>query len=249
MVQAWGGLSINKRAKSQIADAQENGGMATGAYVLLSYYPTDSTCPIKPGPSSCSPTSQLEAAITAIGGSAVVNTLKVISIDVETIKSEVFSGSTQNVVNTATRISYIRQAVSYIQANFPTVKIAIYTSNGKDMNWTTITGSCGITGTNACPDLIGLPLWDVEHKIFTDESGAQFCGDGVAGLLPWKPWSTNAWSARSGNQYYFGKYSATANAADFDPEAKPANKGCNNPDPFFMLDNVDLDYFDPTLFQ
>ena len=65
----------------------------------------------------------------------------------------------------------------------------------------------------------------------------------------WKPWSTNAWSARSGNQYYFGKYSATANAADFDPEAKPANKGCNNPDPFFMLDNVDLDYFDPTLFQ
>jgi hypothetical protein len=138
------------------------------------------------------------------------------------------------VASQAERITYISDAVSYIQFLYPHLKLLIHTSNGTDQNWTTITGNCGTTGTNLCPDLIAVPLWDFEHKTFTAGDGTQHLGDGVAGLVPWKPWGSTTWQVRNGNQYDWGSCANTGK--------------CGN-DSYFGLTAVDLDYFDPSLFR
>ena len=46
---------------------------------------------------------------------------------------------------------------------------------------TTLYNPC--TGAkNNCSQSISLPLWDVEHSVFTAENGVYHCGDGAAGL-------------------------------------------------------------------
>jgi hypothetical protein len=140
--------------------------------------------------------------------------------------------------------------------------VVIYTDGG---NWQLITGNCGSTGTNSCPSLIfdmktglGLKLWDVEHKIFYAGDGTQHCGDGVAGLVPWKPWGSTTWQTRSGNQYDWGLFKPGASQTgmgdtswdDDTPEAKSAGQCITNTSrTLFGLTSVELDYFDPTLFS
>ena len=159
------------------------------------------------------------------------------------------------VVSQTQRIAYLSNAVAYIHQQYPNVKVMLRTSNGTDQNWTKITGNCGASGANACPALMALPLWDVEYKKFTGGDGNQHWGDGVAGLVPWKPWSSTAWQTRSGNQYDWklctaaAAAAATAAAQNPDPEALPAaTPKCGN-ETFFGLSAVNLDYFDPTLFK
>jgi hypothetical protein len=147
-------------------------------------------------------------------------------------------------------IAYISNAVNYINTTYPSLNVAIYTSNGSDKNWRTITGNCGTGSTNNCSALISLPLWDVEHKHFYAGDGTQHCGDGVAGLVPWTtPFGSTGWQTRSGNQYDWGLYTPAALPLEEngDPEAKPA-RGCGS-EPFFGLSAVDLDYFNPALFS
>ena len=154
-------------------------------------------------------------------------------------------------LNQGERIDYINRAVSYIQAQYPAVKVVIYTSGGKGggTSWTDITGNCGIGN---CPDLIALPLWDVEHRHFTAGDGLQHCGDGVADLVPFTPSGPTTWQTRGGDQYDWGYYTTTGLALEQnpDPEAKAAASSCiAKPEGFFGLVPVDLDYFDPLLFQ
>jgi hypothetical protein len=151
------------------------------------------------------------------------------------------------VVNQAQRIGYISDAVAYVNTQYPSLKVAIFTSNG---DWQTITGNCGTSGTNACPALIALPLWDVEHKEFTGGDGNKHLGDGVAGLVPWKPWGATTWQTRDGNRYDWGLCTSAALplAENPDPEARPAAVTCGK-ESFFGLSAVNLDYFNPSLFQ
>ena len=151
------------------------------------------------------------------------------------------------VVNQAQRIGYISDAVAYINTQYPSLKVAIFTSNG---DWQTITGNCGTSGTNACPALIALPLWDVEHKEFTGGDGNKHLGDGVAGLVPWKSWGATTWQTRDGNQYDWGLCTSAALplAENPDPEARPAAATCGK-ESFFGLSGVNLDYFNPSSFQ
>jgi hypothetical protein len=134
------------------------------------------------------------------------------------------------VISQAQRIAYISNAVAYINTQYPSLKVAIYTSKG---DWQTITGNCGSSGANACATLVALPLWDVEHKAFTGGDGNKHLGDGVASLVPWKPWGTTTWQTRDGNQYDWGLC---------------AGATCGN-ESFFGLTAVNLDYFNPSLFQ
>jgi hypothetical protein len=162
--------------------------------------------------------------------------------------SLVWQDSGNVVVSQANRIAYISNAISYVNTNYPALKVVIYTDGPKG-NWQTITGNCDTGTANNCTALINLPLWDVVHKTFTAGDGTQHCGDGVAGLVPWKPWSSTTWQTRNGNQYDWGLYTTTAQALEenADPEAKPT-KDCTS-GPFFGLSDVDLDYFNPVLFQ
>jgi hypothetical protein len=149
---------------------------------------------------------------------------------------------------------YIQNAATYIQTNYPGLRLIIYAPGGKNggTDWKTITGNCGSSGTNACPTLIDLPLWDIEHKHFTAGDGTLHCGDGVAGLLPFTPSGSTTWQTRSGDQYDWGFYTTAAPPLEqnSDPEAKPSASSCIvKLEGFFGLIPVDLDYFDPSLFE
>jgi hypothetical protein len=85
--------------------------------------------------------------------------------------------------------------------------------------------------------LTALPLWDVEHTTFKGSDGLKHCGDGFQGLH-WQqkegPYLFKGWQTRSGNQYDFGL----------------SSKKCPG-DAIFGItaDDVDLDFFDPSIFQ
>jgi len=160
------------------------------------------------------------------------------------------------VIGQADRIARIEAAVSAIRAyNLPHGAV-IYTDPNK--SWQTITGSCGTGWKNNCVSLIALPLWDVEYKTFYGGDGLVHCGDGIAGLVPFTPYSSTTWQARSGNQYDFGFYSPANStvAASWDEYelglAPAAKRACGGDPNLFGLTGtptLDLDYFDPTLFQ
>jgi len=161
------------------------------------------------------------------------------------------------VIDQAARIARISAAVSAIQAyNLPHGAV-IYT-DGPNKNWQTITGSCGTGWINNCASLIALPLWDVEHKAFYGGDGLLHCGDGIAGLVPFTPYSSTTWQARSGNQYDWGFASTSSSiiAPSWDEYelglAPAAKRACSGESNLFGLpasSTLDLDYFDPTLFQ
>lgn len=139
------------------------------------------------------------------------------------------------VLDRANRMQSIRQAVQYVQNyqnNGKGMTPVIYTNRG---DWSTITGNCDNGTKNNCSDLIGLKLWDTESGSTFKLNGQKECGDGIQGLSPFKAYSTKGWTARSGNQY------------DLGPSSKDPSKDCNGKNIFGVI--VDLDYFDPTLFQ
>jgi hypothetical protein len=65
--------------------------------------------------------------------------------------SVVWKDTRRVLLNTAaSRISYIQNAATYIQTNYPNLKVIIYAPGGKNggTDWKTITGNCGSSGTN-----------------------------------------------------------------------------------------------------
>jgi hypothetical protein len=158
------------------------------------------------------------------------------------------------VVNQADRVAWIRAAVSAIKPYNLPHGVIIYTDGRKNGDWQTITGNCGNTSTNNCSDLINLDLWDVEHRLFYSGDGLLHCGDGIAGLVPFTPYSSTTWQARSGNQYDWGISEAASTLAspvweEYELGLAPASKRACTPDPLFGFPSVDLDYIDPTLFS
>jgi len=159
------------------------------------------------------------------------------------------------VLDQAGRVARISAAVAAIEAY--QLPLVIHT-NGPNGNWQTITGNCGTGSTNNCSALIALPLWDVEYKGFYNGDGLLHCGDGVAGLVPFTPYSSTTWQARSGNQYDFGLAPPASTSV-----AGPANeyetglviaaqRACSGDAGLFGLPSnatLNLDYFDPALFQ
>jgi hypothetical protein len=79
-------------------------------------------------------------------------------------------------------------------------------------------------------------LWDSELKTFDDERGLLHCGDGIAGLYGFTPYSSTTWQTRSGNQFDIGLATASSGPA---PSCKVPPDGLA----------LHLDYFDPALFQ
>ncbi len=161
------------------------------------------------------------------------------------------------VIGKAARIARISAAVSAIQAL--DLGVVIYT-DGPNGNWQTITGNCGRGSTNNCSILIDVPLWDVEHKKggFYAGDGLKHCGDGIAGMYGFTPYSSTTWKERRGNQYAWGFLhpSSPPIAPSWDEYelglAPAAVRACGGETNLFGLtgsSTVDLDYFDPTLFQ
>jgi len=135
----------------------------------------------------------------------------------------------------------------------------IYTDRN---SWKTIASNCNM-GT--CPTLISLPLWDVEHTTFIGPDGLKHCGDGVPSLavsrdsaghvVAFQPYpKTNGWQTRSGNQYDFGLASSGTDDSDLGAssmaegdEAMGVTPACGGNNLYGIT--VDLDVFDPNLFQ
>jgi hypothetical protein len=164
---------------------------------------------------------QVNQALLEIG--TAINQLSLLIIDVEPINGESLP---QTPTAIKQRIGRISGAVSAAQATGK--KVAIYTDRG---SWKEITGNCSASGQYRCPALVALPLWDVEHKPYTGPDNMKHCGDDIFGLGNFKPYPPSGWQTRSGNQYDYS-----------DPSS-----GCNGTTLFGIP--VDLDFFDPALFQ
>jgi len=132
--------------------------------------------------------------------------------------------------NTAANVAEIEAAITAANAYTPN-HVIIYTSKN---GWDQITDSCDST---SCPTLINMPLWSVGTGGFYGGDGVVHCGDGVAGLVPFTPYSAKSWQTQVGHQYDLGVKTPSACPGDIDI--------------FGLTDGatVDLDYFDPTLFQ
>jgi hypothetical protein len=141
------------------------------------------------------------------------------------------------VIDQAARIARISAAVTAIQAYNLPHGVVIFT-DGPNGGWQKITGNCGTGTSNNCSSLIDLPLWSAEHKTFAGADGLEHCGDGIAGLYGFTPYSSTTWQARSGNQYDFGLYGPASTC-----------KGETNVFGNYPAVKIHLDYFDPTLFQ
>ena len=153
------------------------------------------------------------------------------------------------VLTKAQRIERLSSAASYIQQMGK--KPLIYTDSD---SWQVFTGNCDTGTANNCADLIQLPLWDVEHRSFTGVDGVKHCGDGVSGILPFTPYSALSWQARSANQYDFGVVSppnptlqTDQSSEEYDDPENASGSPCSGEQIFGTT--LDLDYFDPTLFQ
>jgi hypothetical protein len=161
------------------------------------------------------------------------------------------------IIGKAARIQRISEAVAEIQKQG--LNAVIYTDENNAANrhrgsWMTITGNCDTGETNNCSNLIALPLWDVEHTTFIGLDGLKHCGDGIPGLGSFTPYSPLGWQVRSGNQYDFG----LAPTGDDQSEVSATLMGEENPsngppscggDQLFGVKALDLDFFDPALFQ
>jgi hypothetical protein len=100
----------------------------------------------------------------------------------------------------------------------------------------------------------------VSHKAFYGGDGLLHCGDGIAGLVPFNPYSSTTWQTRAGNQYDWGFAKPAAGATNVAPSwdeyelglAPAAKRACSGESNLFVLSStstLDLDYFDPTLFN
>jgi hypothetical protein len=261
VVAAWGGgPNAYSWAESNLLGAQEKGiGIGTAAYVLLNYFEDETGA------------YQVDRAIQAVG--AAKGQLKFMAVDVEYCCGEFVNWKPLHrynvgdaVTDPANHIQVVTQAgtsgniepawnerlggstsegafgsgvvwrdthvffsdpatrVQWISAAVSEIQAngvtpIIYTRRDY---WRYFAGNCNANpqSPSNCANLISLKLWDAEPH----------CGDGIVGLTPFVEFPTKyGWVARSGNQY---KYS---------------QPGCDG----VTLDgiSVDLDYFDPELFQ
>jgi hypothetical protein len=276
VVQAWGGLTQSAYAKDQLVGdgvntkgAQGN-GLLTAAYALLNYFDNSETgtyqvdeafqavgsgannlkfmmVDVEPIPGESFqawlPTHKyaLSAKITDLAS----HIQKVVTAGTSgnSVPSWNDSGGTTIdgtvtwkdtgvlMLDRASRIERISEAVQEIQAKG--LKAVIYTDRG---SWKEITGNCNKGSSNNCSNLMALPLWDVEHKTFIGSDGLKHCGDGFPGLQ-WVqnegPYPPMGWQTRSANQSDFG-----------------LSPKCNGNAIFgITVDDVDLDFFDPALFN
>ncbi len=85
------------------------------------------------------------------------------------------------VLDQSNRIRSIRAAVQYVQDYG--LKPILYTNRD---DWFVITNNCSNKAKNNCSDLMGLKLWDTESGSRFKLNGKRHCGDGIAGLTPFK---------------------------------------------------------------
>jgi uncharacterized repeat protein (TIGR03803 family) len=147
----------------------------------------------------------------------------------------------RTVIDQPARIARICEAVAAIAGNLRGVDAAIYTSRG---SWSNITG--GAANGKPCPApnesiiLTNIPLWDVQSGHFLSSDGSQHCGDGIAQLNSgFKKYAPAGWRKRLGKQY------------DLGPTKPPkGNDPCSGNAEFgISVYDVDLDFFDASLFQ
>ena len=162
------------------------------------------------------------------------------------------------ITNTADRTAVISAAVTRITTKY-SKRAVIYTDRG---SWKTITGGCGTGSSPTCADLIALPLWDIVHTHFTGSDGKMYCGDGIQGLGSFTAYPNSGWTFRSGNQYNLGIYTPATGAVDDESDLTASSmrddagtedyagtKASCKANPLFGITSVDLDFFDPTLFN
>jgi hypothetical protein len=168
VVGAWGGISQNHYAEGQLLGAQKQ-NLLTGAYAVLNF-----------SPNAKSGKAQIDQAFAAVGKAS--SGINFMAVDVELSGNE----NSKNIIPIKKRIALINDAVNEIQ-NEPYNKKAIIYTDKKD--WAAITGNCQ-SGSNAtCEnDLITLPLWDEEKGKYVGSDGTSYCGDGIPGLVPFKPY-------------------------------------------------------------
>jgi hypothetical protein len=255
VVAAWGGgPRYYQQVEANLLGAQRN-GVATAAYALLNYF-EDETGSYQVGKA-------IEAAGSAKGQ------LKFMAVDVEYCCGEFvewqrsypyqqydsitdasnhiqtvvskggISGNTEPVWNDSGGVTqdgtvtwqdehvFVADPIGRVQRISDAVA-AITANNLKPVIYTTrrfwkgFADNCNANpkNSNNCSNLIALPLWDAEPG----------CGDGIIGLTPFTEFpATYGWDSRSGNQYHY------------------LASGCQG----VAIGNVsvDLDYFDPKLFQ
>ncbi len=127
------------------------------------------------------------------------------------------------------RVDQISAAVAQIQQSG--LKAMIRTDR---RSWKEITGDCGGGAFNNCSSLMSIPLWDTEPVAFVGADGLKHCGDGIAGLYSFAPYSGSGWQSRSGNQYDFGLMTGAV--------------WCQGV-ALFGLTQVNFSYLDPALFH
>ena len=279
IVQAWGGITQSPYAQDQLVgdgtgntSGAQNNGLLTGAYTLLNYlsYGGSGGDQVNQGITAVGlGMSNLKVMVVDVEPCCVVKTPWIAShkyskgqeitenqhmqIVITGGKSGTkppkwnesggeTSGDGQVVwqdfgtpLSQADSLNVICQAVATIQALPNPPKAVIYTSQGF---WKSITGNAvSCPAPNQAIILTDLPLWDTETKARFPVDGVQHCGDDFPGLQ----WQKNdkrpsGWTNRSGNQY------------DNGPVPKPSKCGGNAIFGITAYD-VDLDYFDPSLFQ
>jgi hypothetical protein len=270
IVQAWAGGAQNTLAEAQLLGAQSN-GLGTGASILLNYFSKESAAyqvgqgigaigtalsnlkfVVLDVESCCGEFTSWQASTSYATGGLIKDPANHIQ-EVTTAGTSgpaapawndaggatsdgtvVWQDTGNVLIGKASRVTRISAAVSALEAYNLPHGVVIYTGRRKG-DWQAITGDCGTGATNNCSSLIALPLWDVEHKTFDGEDLMPHCGDGIAGLYGFTPYSSETWQTRSGNQYDFGLAGS-----------------CNGEMNLFGLSGaatLNLDYFDPALFQ
>jgi hypothetical protein len=204
--------------------AFQNAGFKTAAYSFLGLDQTAA-----PGDQ------QVNAGITAMGGvgSSTFNGVSFIAVDVQEESLRDPATGKLNPAPLSTRLMIIAQALQQITSSGKSA--VIYTS---PLAWNRVTSRATCSQVNgqvvcvagASGDVQAYPLWELtSYHGFRDSSGKLHCGDGIPSLTPFTPF--DGWSVTLGKQYDIG----------------PTQNFCAGTRLSGL--QVDLDVFDPSLFQ
>jgi hypothetical protein len=216
------GTSPNSAGVAEL-QAFQNAGFQSAAYCFLSLNTTAA-----PGDQ------QVNAGIAAMGGagSGTFNSVSFIAIDVE--EESLDSSGTYDPATLSTRLTIIAEALQQITSVGKTA--VIYTNQtawhkaASDAICSQANGetTCGF---GASGDQQAYALWEfTSSNRFYNSSGKPYCGDGIASLAPFTAF--DGWSLGLGKQYDIG----------------PQTKGGCDGDQLSGI-QVDMDVFDPSLFQ